>query len=312
MRFVSDDDVRRVFTPQIAYDSQRAAFEALGAGVADLAPRLILPGDEHDALAFCYAARLRPGSGAVCKFGAVANGNAARGLPSVHATLLALDPVTGVPVAVLDGTALTELRTAAATAVAVDALARPDSATLAIVGCGVQGAAHLTALPLRRSYTGIRLYDHHPGRAAALAATRPDLPVEVAESPTAALDGADVVVLATTSVLPVVTPRDLGQGATLVSLGSYAPDRFEAPVMLARWLRVVVDHAPTALSQAGPIIEAVRSGQLSGEGLRELGAVLLGKRVGRLDPMEMVYYNSVGLGVQDAAAAWAVLDALGG
>ena len=74
MRFVSDDDVRRVFTPQCAYDSQRAAFEALGSGAADLAPRLILAGDEHDALAFCYAARLRPGSGAVCKFGAVANG----------------------------------------------------------------------------------------------------------------------------------------------------------------------------------------------------------------------------------------------
>lgn len=310
MRFVTDDDVRRVFTAQVAYDSQRAAFEALGSGVADLAPRLILPGTGDDALAFCYAARLRPGSGAVCKFGAVAAGNPARGLPSVHATLLALDPATGVPVAVLDGAALTELRTAAATAVAVNALARNDSSTLAIVGCGVQGGAHLAALTARRSYPRIRLYDHHPGRAAALAATRPELPVTVAPSATAALDGADVVVLATTSASPVVAPQDLAEGVTLVSLGSFAPERCEAPVLAARWLRVV-DHAPTALEQAGPIVAAVRSGQLAPEALRELGAVLVGAHTGRSDAREMVYYNSVGLGVQDAAAAWAVLDALG-
>ncbi|HKT02618.1 MAG TPA: hypothetical protein VJT31_24070, partial [Rugosimonospora sp.] len=114
VRVIDGDEVRRRLDLDAAYRSQVEAFRCLGTGEADLPDRLILDGTGGDAVSFCYAARLRPGTGAVCKFGAVAGGNAARGLPSVHAVVLALHPTTGEPVALVDGEALTDLRTSAA------------------------------------------------------------------------------------------------------------------------------------------------------------------------------------------------------
>jgi ornithine cyclodeaminase len=315
MRTVPAHQIREVYGPERAYSSQWDAFAALGSGVADLPDRLILPGTEAgagpgDALAFCYAARLRPGTGAVCKFGAVAGGNAALGLPAVHAVVLALDPVTGVPVALLDGDAITELRTAAASAVAVDLLARGDADTLAVIGCGVQGAAHLAALTGRRRYREIRLFDHHPGRADALAAGHPGLPVTVADSAVGAAAGVAVVLLATTGTTPVLPVTAFAPGATVLSLGSFAADRREVPPELCATARVVVDHRPTAVRQAGPVVAALAAGTLTTTDLVELGEVLVGRAVGRRDPAEIVYYNSVGVGVQDAAATWTILAAL--
>jgi ornithine cyclodeaminase len=310
VRFIDAAEVRARLDLDAAYRSQVEAFRCLGAGLADLPARLILDGTGGDAVNFCYAARLRPGTGAVCKFGAVAAGNAERGLPSVHALVLALHPATGEPVAIVDGEALTERRTAAASALAIDRLARADATTLAVVGCGLQGRAHVRALAHRRPYQKIWLAGRTPAHAAAAAAELADLPVSVAPSADAAAADADVVVLCTTSRTPVLSGAPLRPGVTVVSIGSFESARCEVtPSFVAGADRVVVDHRPTALRQAGPVVAAVSDGILDPSSIVELGALVATGVPGRHSDDETVFYNSVGVGVQDAAAVWALLDA---
>jgi ornithine cyclodeaminase len=308
-------DVYRWLDLDTAYRSQAEAFRCLGAGLAELPDRLILPGDSHDALGFCYAARLRPGTGAVCKFGAVAGGNAQRGLPTVHAVVLALDATTGEPVALLDGNAITELRTAAATAVAVDHLAAENARTLAIIGCGLQGRAHVRALARSRDLAEVRLWSHTERHALEAArALDPEIepPVLVAGTAADAVAGADIVVTCTSSTTPVLVLPWITGGCTVVSIGSFDRDRMEVPPdFVAGVDHVVVDHLPTALEQAGPVVAAIAEAGLAQESIVELGDVLANGRRVRNSPQETVFYNSVGIGVQDAAAAWAILERSG-
>jgi len=311
MRYIDAATIERLFDLDTAYRSQMEAFRCLGTGVAELAERLILNASPHDALAFCYASRLRPGAPAVCKFGAVAD-NRARGLPSVHAVVIALDATTGAPLACFDGEPITTLRTPAATAVAVDHLARTGEHELAVIGCGLQGRSHVRALAGRVSR--VHLWDHHPGRAAELAdklAGEVGVPLLVATSPAAAVRAADIVVTCTTSVTPVLAGAWVAPGTTVVSIGSFAPDRCEVDAALVRRAdTIVVDHAGIARRQAGPLVAGLDAGDIAPESVVDLGDVVAGRRPARRDDNGIVYYNSVGLGVQDAAAVTALLDLL--
>ncbi|GAA2165817.1 ornithine cyclodeaminase family protein [Actinomadura napierensis] len=306
---LSAPDVRAVFDLPAAIESQRAAFAALGTGEARLAPRALLDGPDGG-VAFGYLSRL-PGAGAVAKFGSVTPGNAARGLPTVAALVIVQDPVDGRPVAIIEGEAVTTPRTAAASAVAADHLAIPDASRLAVVGCGVQGRAHVRAMlrvrPIGRVTVACR-NSETCGAAAELAAEL-ELPVEGAGDVRAAVADADIVVTATTSAEPVVLGEWLPPGCTVLSVGSFAPDRCEVDgAVLARAATVVVDDVATALRQAGPIVAGVRDGRLSEDRIRPLGPIVAGLAPGRAAPGDVVFYNSVGLGVQDAAAAAVIVD----
>jgi ornithine cyclodeaminase/alanine dehydrogenase-like protein (mu-crystallin family) len=304
-------DVAKALDLDTALASQREAFSRLGRGEADQPARLVLPVAEDDSLAFCYAARLGPGSGAVSKFGSVNPGNAAAGLPTVSATVLALDPDDGRLVAILEGTTLTALRTSAASALAATLLARPGAATAAVLGPGVQGHGHVRALAHALPLEQVRLWGRDR-RAAERAAADLDREVRprvlAAATVVEAVAGADVVATCTASPGPLVEAEQLGPGATVISIGSITPDRSEVGLgVLAAARTVVVDHRPAALEHAGPVIQALAAGLLAEADLVELGEVAAGRHPGRQDPDELVFYNSLGLGVQDAAAAWAVV-----
>lgn len=308
---LTEPDVRRLLTLDAAIDSQRECFRALGAGEAVLPARLLLDGAEGS-VAFCYAARLRPDAPAVSKFGSVNPGNAAVGLPVVNAAVLVLDPVTGLPAALVDGTSVTEIRTAAASAVAAEALA-PTATSLAVLGTGVQGLAHVRALALTHTLSAVALWGRDPARlesaVATLAAELPNVEVRAAASAQEAVRDSKVVVLATTSTTPVVETGWLSPGATVISVGSFAPDRHEyAQDLVAAAATVVVDDLDTAAEHAGPIAEALRTGTLTGDAISTLGGVLVGTAPGRRGPDDVVLYNSVGIGAQDAAAAVVLLD----
>ncbi|MEU8803594.1 ornithine cyclodeaminase family protein [Spirillospora sp. NPDC048819] len=301
---LSAADVRAVFDLPAAIASQREAFGALGRGEARLAPRLLLDGPGGD-VAFCYVSRL-PGTGAVSKFGSVNPGNAARGLPTVAALVTVQDPVDGRPVAIIEGDAVTTLRTSAASAVAADHFALPDASRLAVIGCGVQGRAHVRAMAEVRPIARVALACRDP-EACGVAAELSDelgIPVEAAASARDAVEGAQIVVTATTSREPVVLGAWLRPGCTVLSVGSFAPDRAEVDDgVVTRAAAVVVDHVPTALEHAGPVVAAVRAGHLSPERVRPLGPVVAGLAAGRESGGDIVFYNSVGVGVQDTAAA---------
>ncbi len=293
-------------------DSQRRAFIGLAEGTAQLAPRLLLAQPGQDSVAFCYTARLSADTGPVCKFGSVNPGNGASGLPSVSALVLVLDAVTGQPRAVIDGEAITTARTPAASSVAAQALARPGPHVLAVLGCGVQGRAHVRALHQSLDLTETRIWspsDKQRGEVAGELAADLDAQVRAAETIGEAVRGASIIVTATTSADPLLPGELIDPGATILAVGSFAPDRREyGDDVVRRADVIVVDHVETAMKQAGPLVHATASAALDPARVVSLGDVLIGRSVGRTFPEQVVLYNSVGLGIQDAAAAWLVLD----
>lgn len=308
--FLSGEQVTRLLDVDRAIASQRAAFTALGAGTADLPAKIMHPSRFDDSVVFAYVSRLSADSGAVAKFGSVNPGNAAAGLPTIHAVVSVLDPVTGRLTAVMDGAAVTTLRTAAASAVAVDALAAPDSADLAVLGSGTQALAHVRAIARVRDLKSVRLWSPTPRHRARAARTLMDLgfPAEPAGTAEEAVRGACLVAACTLSTTPVVRGQWLAPGCTVVSVGSFEPTRREVDAeVLRRSATVVVDDPATAAEHAGPVVAALASGEAPE--LVALGEVLTGRATARTDPGDIVYYNSVGLGIQDAAAAWAVVRA---
>ncbi|MCO1580545.1 hypothetical protein M8C13_32800 [Crossiella sp. SN42] len=176
----------------------------------------------------------------------------------------------------------------------------------------MQGRWHVRALARVRNLRRIRMWSPNRERCAHTAGQlTEELGVEVVPvpDPVAAVGDADLVIAGTLSHTPVVPTAEVAAGATVVSVGSFAPDRHEVDqALLDRADRVVVDHVPTATGHAGPIMRAVAEGVLTEGDLTSLGEVLCGTRPGRRAPSDLVVYHSVGLGVQDAAAAAWVLS----
>ncbi|RJQ81966.1 ornithine cyclodeaminase family protein [Pseudonocardiaceae bacterium YIM PH 21723] len=312
---ISADKVGEVLTPQLAIESQRAAFQALGRDEVDLPHKIMHPSRFGDGVAFAYLSRMSAGTGAVAKIGSVHPGNAELGLPSISATVLAMHPVTGRPFALLDGTVISTVRTAAASAVAADELAVPGPARLGLLGSGVQARAHAMMLAEVRPLTEILVWSP---REVSRTATADELtrelgiPARAVATPREAVTDAGLVVTCTLSKQPVLEAGWLADGATVLCIGSFEPDRHEVGTdVLRRAGLVAVDDVHTAVGHTGPVMAALADGTLAEADLAGLGALLNGERPGRSGPKDVVFYASVGLGVQDAAAAWAVLDALG-
>src|SRR5437764_10276174 len=155
-------DVERALTLDVAFESQREAFLSLARGEAVAPDKLTLPGAPGTAWTLCYAAGTAPEGGVVVKVVGVAEHNLARGLPMVNGVVLATDAATGRLAAIMDGTSITTLRTAAASAVAVAALATDNAAELAVIGSGVQAVAHVHAIARVRPLRLVRLWSPHP------------------------------------------------------------------------------------------------------------------------------------------------------
>ncbi|MFD3377854.1 MULTISPECIES: ornithine cyclodeaminase family protein [unclassified Streptomyces] len=310
---LSRDQVAALLDTDTAIRSQRAAFTALGDGTAELPGKIMHPSGFDDSVVFAYLARLSADTGAVAKIGSVNPGNAAAGLPTIHAVINALHPVTGQLVAVMDGTTVTTLRTAAASAVAFDALATPDAAELGLIGSGTQALAHARSVARVRDLRAVRIWSPSPdrrARAARLLAAELGIPVKAVDSAEEAVAGLPMVAACTLSSTPVVRGEWLAPGCTVVSVGSFEPGRSEVDTeVVRRSAAVVVDDPETAAEHAGPVVDALRAGTLGRQDLIPLGEVLTGRREGRTTERDIVYYNSVGIGIQDAAAAWAVIDA---
>ncbi|MEU0518357.1 ornithine cyclodeaminase family protein [Streptosporangium sp. NPDC006007] len=309
---LSAADVHALFGVDLAIESQRRAFTELGLNRAVLPARLLVPGQD-DSVSFCYAARLSPDAGAVCKFGSVNPANGGRGLPVVSALVTVLDPEDGRPVAIMDGTSVTTIRTSAASAVAVDALTGQGTRSLAILGSGVQAGAHVRAIARVRDLSDVRIWSPDAGQRRTLAGTLDAefaFAVSAAESAEDAVRGTDLVVCCTTSKDPVVEYDWLAPGTTVISIGSFAADRHEVSAeLVARAGALVVDDVATALEDAGPIVRAISDSVISESDLMSLGEIVAGVRAWRREDYDVVYFNSVGIGVQDAAAAAAVVEA---
>jgi ornithine cyclodeaminase/alanine dehydrogenase-like protein (mu-crystallin family) len=212
-------------------------------------------------------------------------------VPTHHATILLFKPETGEPLVIMDGGLITEVRTAAVSAVATARLARPDASVLAIIGSGVQARSHLEALRLVRDFREVRVWS--PRRAAAFAEEHG---VRAAASAEEAVSGADVVVTATTSPTPVLRGEWLSPGVHINAVGAPRPDWRELDDEVLRRARIYVDSREAALEESGDVMA-------SGEIFAEIGEVLSGTKPGRRDPEEITLFKSLGLAVEDVATA---------
>jgi ornithine cyclodeaminase/alanine dehydrogenase-like protein (mu-crystallin family) len=224
-----------------------------------------------------------------------------------------VDATTGEPVAVMDGTYLTALRTGAASGAATDLLARQETSTAAIFGAGVQGRTQLEAVCAVRPIEKAWVYDISPQQAATFAAEmtqRLSLPVEVAGTPAEAVRQADVICTATTATSPVFDDADVRPGTHINAVGAYTPHMQEIPVETVLRAKVVIDHRESSLAEAGDLIIPLQQGRMTeGHIYAELGEISAGVKPGRTSAEEITLFKSVGVAVQDVAAASAVLKA---
>jgi ornithine cyclodeaminase/alanine dehydrogenase-like protein (mu-crystallin family) len=205
-----------------------------------------------------------------------------------HAVIVLFKPETGEPLATLDGRLITEMRTAAVSAAATKALARPDARVLALLGSGVQARSHLEAIRRVRPLADIRVWS--PRNASRCAGARPCASAEEA------VRGAEIVVVATSSTTPVLRGEWLSPGAHVNAVGACRPDWRELDDAVMRRARLFVDSREAALRESGDVI--LSKATISAE----LGDVFAG-RARRDSDGEITLFKSLGLAVEDVAAA---------
>jgi ornithine cyclodeaminase/alanine dehydrogenase-like protein (mu-crystallin family) len=239
-------------------------------------------------------------------------GNPAIGKDAHQGVVLLFDGSTGEPLAIANASAVTELRTAAVSAVATDALARPGATTLAIIGTGVQARAHLAAIDLVRPLRRVRVAGRDRTRTHRFAdelAGHTSATIEPCDSVQAAVDGADIVVTVTTSVEPVLSYGWLAPGVHVNAVGSSIPTTRELDADTVAAARLFVDRRESALTESGDYLFAARERGLGPEHiLGELGEVLAGTVDGRRGPAEVTVFISLGLAIEDLAAVSRLYD----
>ncbi len=192
-------------------------------------------------------------------------------------------------------------------AVSVKHLARPDARVLAILGTGVQARSHLEAIGHVRDLADVRVWSPNARHRDAFAADMggaTGLPVRSAATASAAVAGADLIVLATASRTPVIADADVAAGAHIAAVGACRPDQREMPTALVARARVFVDSRAAASQEAGELLIPMGEGAITGDHVAgELGDVVAGRTAGRLDARQVTIFKSLGLAVEDMVAA---------
>ncbi|MFB7501973.1 ornithine cyclodeaminase family protein [Streptomyces broussonetiae] len=234
------------------------------------------------------------------------DGARARGLPTVQGLVAVFDSRSGAPTALIDATALTELRTAAVTALATGVLARKDARTLAVIGAGTQARGHLEGLAPLRPWHEVRLHSRDARRAHRLAewaaGIGPGLDVRVCGSVEAAVSGADVICTVTSSPEPLFADSAVApHGVHISAVGAYGRERRELPSALVARSTLFVESAQAVLREAGDLLIPIAEGALpKAPALVELAELLGGGHPGRRDEGETTLFKSVGIPAEDA------------
>lgn len=241
------------------------------------------------------------------KLVSVYHSNAAQGLPSHLATILLFDPDTGALAAVIDGRYITEARTAAASAASAKHLARRDARILAVLGAGVQARSHIEAITRVRPIEEVRLWGRDPSHVDKLIdEMKPSVAARFVRAATArdAAREADVIALVTASREPVLFRDAVREGTHICAVGACRPDQREMDSALVKASRVFVDSRTGALAEAGDIVIPLKEGVIDETHIAgEIGDVCGGRIQGRRDAVEITIFKSLGMAVEDVAAA---------
>jgi ornithine cyclodeaminase/alanine dehydrogenase-like protein (mu-crystallin family) len=300
--WLSESDVRAVLSPAELIDAMESALAALSAGrvvqpvrtafeIADRTFFALMPAldREHAILG--------------AKLVSVYPANFAKGMHTHLAAISLFDIETGELAAVMDGRYITEVRTAAASAVSVRYLAREDAKVLAILGSGVQARSHLDVLPLVRNFADIRAWSPTPDHLHRFVAEA-GVPIRAARTAEEAVRGADVVVLATNAVTPVIDGAWVAPGTHVIAMGACRPTQQEIDPALVARSYLVVDSKAAALQESGDIVLPMRQGLFTADHVRaELGEIVSGQKPGRSDAQSVTVFKSLGQAIEDLVAA---------
>jgi alanine dehydrogenase len=307
---LSRSDVESLLDPDSCFRAVEEAFRQYGAG--EVRPPGAL-GVKTAGGGFHIKAGILGGRPSL--FAAKVNGNIfeneRRGLPRIQGVILAADAETGTPLAVMDSTAITRLRTAAATAVAAKHLARPGSKTVTICGCGVQGRAQLRALSRVLALEAIFCFDEEWNRASRFAeelAPEFGLSIAAVHDLRSAAQASDVVVTCTPSQKPVLFDGSLRPGALCAAIGADSEEKQELDPSLMAAATIVTDVTEQCAA-FGDLHHALASGLVRREDVHaELGEIVAGRKPGRRSAEEIIVFDSTGTALQDVAAASVVLE----
>lgn len=313
MLVLDGNAVRAALPMADAVEVMRGALRAFGAGGVYQPPRSVLQPPQLNGFAF-----LKPAAVAAdeVSFGLKVitffPDNPKRGIRAINGFVALFDADTGAPVAILDGGVVTEIRTGAVSAVATDVLARPDAGDLALVGAGVQARAHLAAMAVVRPLRRVRVWNHNPAGAEAFVtwAAEQGHAVEACATVQEAVEGADLICTVSSSREPVVDGERIAPGAHVNAVGAFEPTTRELHANVVANATIVVDSREEAAKAAGDLLLAIEDGALPGDAdFAEIGELLAGTRTHERERDEVTVFESLGLALEDVAAAAHVVSA---
>ena len=307
IRVLSAADVKEALPMAEAIAGMKTAFAQLarGGAVVPLRGHMDVAGQ---GVTLTMPAYLRESQALAVKVVSVFPGNVQQNMPTIHAAVLVLAANTGKPLALLEGSTLTAIRTGAGAGAATDVLARPEANTVAIIGSGVQARTQLEAVCTVRRIERVYVYSLTRANALAFAEEMAGLgpipaAIEVMDSAETAVAQADIICTATTATTPVFKGHALQPGTHINGVGSFTPHMQELDLETVQRSLVVVDSLEAALAEAGELIAPLLARQIEQSHIeRELGQILAGQKLGRTSPDQITFFKSVGNAIQDAIA----------
>lgn len=314
MRILSARDVRQALPMAQAIAGMKQAFAQLSTGQAVVPLRSRVDVAPQQGTTLIMPAFLAQTGDLAVKVVSVFPQNSARHEPTIYAAVLLLDAETGRPLALMEGGALTAIRTGAGAGAATDLLAKPDASVVAILGSGVQARTQLEAVCTVRQVREVRIYSPTHEHAVDFAREmrgRGPIPglIRIMTNPETAVRGADIICAATTSSKPVFKSQDLTPGAHINGVGSYKPTMQEIDAATVKRALVVVDSREAAWEEAGDLIVPLQTGLITEAHIHaELGEIVAGLKPGRTSPEQITFFKSVGVAVQDAISGRIALE----
>ena len=316
MLLLSREDIKKVFSMQDAIAADKQAFVMVSEGKVAVPLRTSIPAPKYDGTFLFMPAYAEGMDTASLKIINIFPHNIDNGIPSAPAEVLLIDGKTGVVIAVLDGTYVTQLRTGAASGTAFDILAKRDCKIGALIGTGGQAATQLEGMLAARQLEVVRVYDLNFERTEQFAARMEAelksygariIPVKTSDE---AIDNADLLITVTPSTKPVFDGTKIKAGATISCVGAYQHHMQEMdPAILPRAAKIFFDSQEAVLSESGDILIPLEQGIITMADLSgDIGRVIKGEVPGRENDEEIIVFETVGVAAQDLVTAKAIYD----
>lgn len=307
LRILSGQQIRQAVTMKDVIEAMHEAFVELSAGRAEMPIRSQISIDKPKGTALFMPSYMRPTEMIGLKTVTLFENNRKNNIPYIQGMVCLLDGTNGTPRAVLDGMTITALRTGAVSGLATRLLARENAKTCGVFGAGVQGRTQLEAVCAVRDIKKVYIYDMFAESSEQFAKEMEEvLGVEIVVATTQedTVRDADIICCATISETPVFQDSDLPDGVHINAVGSYKPHVQEVPEEMVLRSRLYVDHRESALEETGDLIIPIANGSMTEQHIvAEIGEVAAGKAPARISEHEITFFKSVGVAVQDLAAA---------